>query len=185
MISDCDELQKNRTQNDPLTVKTPPPLHWFPSYLVDAGRQVAGALSPADPPAASLPSSGLPAMLPDTGANSSRARSPANPCGARLPGECRKGTETSIHQAKVRQIDRGSRAGSRAGRRSFPRSKWAKVGQGVPLPSCPPALLPSCPAPAIHPNAQPMHLLLHDRTGRRSGGAFPFRYRKRLSRYNT
>lgn len=60
MISDCDELQKNQAQNDPLTVKTPPPLHGFPSCRMGAGRQVAGALSPADPPAAALPSSGPP-----------------------------------------------------------------------------------------------------------------------------
>lgn len=39
------------------------------------------------------------------------------------------------------RIKPGSWAGSRAGRRSFLRSKWAKVGQGVSLPSCPPALL--------------------------------------------
>lgn len=39
MISDCYQLQENQRKNDPLTVKTPPPLHWFPSCLVDAGRQ--------------------------------------------------------------------------------------------------------------------------------------------------
>ena len=39
MISDCYQLQENQRKNDPLTVKTPSPLHWFPSCLVDAGRQ--------------------------------------------------------------------------------------------------------------------------------------------------
>ena len=56
----------------------------------------------------------------------------------------------------MRQIDRGSRAGSRAGssagRRSFPRSNWCRGG--FPGVFRPPALLPSCPTPAMHPNAQ-------------------------------
>lgn len=40
MISDCDELQKNQAQNDPLTVKTPPPPALVP--LLPGGYRAAG-----------------------------------------------------------------------------------------------------------------------------------------------
>ena len=149
MISDCYQLQENQRKNDPLTVKTPSPLHWFPSCLVDAGRQVVGALSPADPPAASLPSSGPPAMLPDTGAKSSRARSPAKPCASTAPGECRKGTNSSIHPGEG-ETDRQRITGRITGMAAkFPPVEVVEVVQRVLLalrvllPSCPPALLPS------------------------------------------
>ena len=175
MISDCYQLQENQRKNDPLTVKTPSPLHWFPSCLVDAGRQVAGALSPADPPAASLPSSGPPLLcFPLWG------RIQAGP---KVP----QSLAAQGFRANAEKVQKPAFTAATAWRRWC---RWAGScrpriwGKGFPW--ChPPALLPSCPTPAMHPNAQPVRVLLSDRAGRRSGGAFPFRYRKRMSRNNT
>ena len=176
MISDCDELQKNQAQNDPLTVKTPSPLHWFPSCLVDAGRQVAGALSPADPPAAALPSSGPPpAMLPAMGSNSSRAQVPQSLAPQGFLANAEKVQIPAFTRAKVRQIDRGSRAGSRAGRRSFPPvevGEVGEVGEDVARGSPGAVLLSSCPAPVHAPISRNMPAC---QAGRRAKAVFPFR----------
>ena len=60
-------------------------------------------------------------------------QSPPKPCSSTAPGECRKGTETSIHggedEAQVVQVGRIKQA--------------AKMGQGVPLVLVP--LLPFFP----------------------------------------
>lgn len=188
MISDCYQLQENQRKNDPLAVKTPSPLHWFPSCLVDAGRQVVGALSPADPPAAALPSSGPPPVTLPAGRIQAGCKAPQSLARQRLRANAEKVQFPAFTAAKM-------------GRRWCP---WAgsnrprRCGKGFPWCLCPfspspllilcaPALLillPSCPAPATHQNAQPVRVLLPDRAGRRSGGAFPFRYRKRLSRNN-
>ena len=93
-------------------------------------------------------------MLPAMGSNSSRAQVPQSLAAQGFLANAEKVQIPAFTRAKVRQIDRGSRAGLRAGRRSFPRSNWCRGAPWRFPSSCPPALLPSCPTPAIHPNAQ-------------------------------
>ena len=184
MISDCYQLQENQRKNGPLAVKTPPPpalsvrLPCWPAVRrIHPRRSLAPSRAAPHlltcPPALCL----APVPTPAARAKSSGARSPVNPCGARLPGECRKGTNSSIHGcedgAQVGAICLRSCAGH------------AGVSPGRSRAEGSSALLPSCPTPAMHPNAQQGQPLPACQAGRRAKLIFPFRYRKRLSRYNT
>ena len=130
MISDCYQLQENQRKNDPLTVKTPSPLHWFPSCLVDAGRQVAGALSPADPPAAALPSSSPPSVTLPAGRIQTGCKAPQSLARQRLPANAEKVQIPALTEGQVVQVGRIMQA--------------VKMGQGVPLVPVP--LLPISPS---------------------------------------
>ena len=145
MLPTTRESEKER----PPDSENPSPLHWFPSCLVDAGRQVVGALSPAAPPAAALPSSGPPpAMLPATGAKSSRAQVPQSLARQRLRANAEKVQIPAFIAAKVRQIDRGSSRDhgqdqAQGGEVSPGRSGRSGRRCDKGLPWCrPPALLP-------------------------------------------
>ena len=90
MISDCYQLQENQRKNDPLTVKTPPPCTGSPPATADAGRQVAGTLSPADPPAAALSSSGPPPVTLPAGRIQAGCKAPQSLARQRLPANAEK-----------------------------------------------------------------------------------------------
>ena len=184
MISDCYQLQENQRKNGPLAVKTPPPPAWaarLPCWPAVRRPYPRRSLAPsrAALPLLTIPRPmPCPVQLPAARANSSRARSPANPCGIRLPEQMLKRYRNQ-HSRRRRRGPLWPR--SSAGRRSFPRSKWAKwakVWQGAPLvpSSCPPALLRPCTQTRSMPACQ---------AGRRAKLIFPFRHEKRLSRNNT
>ena len=101
MISDCYQLQENQRKNGPLTVKTPSPLHWFPSCLVDAGRQVVGALSPADPPAAALPSSSPPPVTLPAGRSPAGQEAPQTLAAQGFPANAEKVQIPAFTEAKT------------------------------------------------------------------------------------
>lgn len=157
MISDCYQLPPLVEIGNSTAVKTPPPLPVYPSPLL-ASR--AEDMPPANsrPLCAASPLPPIPRPCPCPFTNSPPSvRSPAGQeapqtlAAQGFPANAEKVQIPAFTRAKVRQIDRGSRAGSSAGRQSFPRSKWAKwakwakMWQGAPLvpSSCPPALLPS------------------------------------------
>ena len=185
MISDCYQLQENQRKNGPLTVKTPPPLHWFPSCLVDAGRQVVGALSPADPPAAALPSSSPPPVTLPAGRSPAGQEAPQTLAAQGFPANAEKVQKPAFTAAKMGQDQAGIMGRIKRRAAKFPPVEVGEVGEGVARGSSGAVLLPSCPAPAMHPNAQQGQPLPACQAGRRAKLIFPFRYRKRLSRNNT
>ena len=183
MISDCYQLQENQRKNGHLAVKTPSPLHWFPSCLVDAGRQVAGALSPADPPAAALPSSGPPpAMLPAMGSNSSRAQVPQT-----LAAQCFLANAEKVQIPAFTRRRRGECGRDMSG--IMCRAAWLPLvevvqmsGKGFPW-CMPSTCFSSSLRPCTQTRSRGSSSLVMQGEGRKV--IFPFRYRKRLSRYNT
>lgn len=143
MISDCYQLQENQRKNGPLAVKTPSPpagadrLPCWPAVRRTYPRRSLAPLrsvSPSTyPPPSPLPLPQFPAVR----AKSSRARSPAKPCASTAPGECRKGTETSIHGGEGMalygrdQAQGGEVSPGRSGR------SGRRCGKGLPWCLCP------------------------------------------------
>lgn len=189
MISDCYQLQENQRKNDHLAVKTPPPpagadrLPCWPAVRRTYPRRSLAPLrsvSPSTyPPPLPLPLPQFPAVR----AKSSRARSPAKPCASTAPGECRKGTISSIHGGEGRavacrdhgqdQAQGGEVSPGRSGRSGRSGRRWGKWFPWCFSSSCPPAMhqyRAACPTV---------------KQGEGQKLVFPFRYRKRLSRYNT
>ena len=127
-----------------------------------------GALSPADPPALhSLPPA--PCHASRYGGEVKQGASLTKPCASTAPGECRKGTNSSIHPAKAGQDQAGIMGRIKRMGVWFPRSKWAKVGQGLPW--CrPPALLPRTQTRSVS------GCLIKQGEGQKR--VFPIRYKK-------
>lgn len=109
MISDYDELQKNQAQNDPLTVKTPPPPARAP--LLPGGCRAAGyaagVMSPAVP---------APAPAPAPAGVAPGVRSPTSLAHQRLRANAEKVQIPALTEGQTGQVVQA-----------------ANVGQGVPL----------------------------------------------------
>lgn len=167
MISDCDELQKNRAQNDPLTVKTPPPPARVP--LLPGGRRAAGGGRTVS---GGSSGGGAPLLRPSTchasryGGEVQQGKKPRK--ALRVNGSWRMPKRYKFQHSPgegVALYGRDQAQGGEVG-------EVGEVGEGVARGSPGAVLLPSCPAPAMLPNAQPVRVLLHDRAGRRVWGVF-------------
>lgn len=182
MNSDCYQLRRMAIFGKSGTVKTPSPLHGLPSCLADAGRQVVDALSPADPPAAALPSSGPPpAMLP-AGRIQAGCKAPQSLARQRLPANAEKVQKPAFTAAKAGQDQAGIMGRIKRRAAKFPPVEVGEVGEGVARGSPGAVLLPFCPTPAMHQYRAACPTV---KQGEGQKLVFPFRYRKRLSRYNT
>lgn len=127
MISDCDELQKNQAQNDPLTVKTPPPCTGSPpAWWIQGGRWRAHCLRLILRRRRSLPPAPMPCFP-------IRGRSPA---GQEAPKSlAAQGFLANAEKVQIPALTEGQagRRWRRWARSSRPR-RW---GKGFPWCLCP------------------------------------------------
>ena len=170
MISDCDELQENQRKNGPLTVKTPsPPCTGSPpAWRMQGGVWLAHFLRLILRRRRSLPPALPLSRLPLRGRSQAGRKAPQSLARQRLRANAEKVQKPAFTAAKVGQDQAGIMGRIKRRAAKFPPVEVGEVGEGVARGSPGAVLLPSCPAPAMHPNAQQGQPLPACQAGRRA-----------------